>query len=198
MLLAEGIIAEIIDHVSEIDIQHGADADKMAEADALLQRQIENRRADGAALGYKGQIPGHGHLGGKAGVEVRSRPNNAHAVRSHDTKPAAIGDVPNLSSISRPCFTDLLASRRNDNGAADLFFDAFADDIGNAMNRRGDNRQVHARLQGGNRFEARLPVHGLYLGLTGSTVPENPPSIRFLINALPMVPAFSLAPTTAT
>jgi hypothetical protein len=36
-----------------------------------------------------------------------------------------------------------------------------------------------------------------YLGLTGSTVPENPPSTRFFINALPMVPAFSLAPTTA-
>jgi hypothetical protein len=38
----------------------------------------------------------------------------------------------------------------------------------------------------------------LYLGFTGSTVPANPPSIKFLISALPMVPAFLLAPTTAT
>ncbi len=37
----------------------------------------------------------------------------------------------------------------------------------------------------------------VYLGFTGSNFPENPPSIRFLTSAEPMVPAFSLAPTTA-
>ena len=80
----------------------------MTESDALLESQIKNRLTNGAALGYKSQISGHGHLGRKAGVEV------------------------------------------------------------------------------------------LYLGFTGSNIPENPPSIRFLISALPMVLAFSLALTTAT
>ena len=106
-----GIIAEIVDHVSEIDVQHGADADKMAEADALLQGQIENRRADGAALGHKGQISGVGHLGGKAGVEVRPGTKNAHAVRPHDAKTAVMGDAPHFLLDLPARFADLLAPR---------------------------------------------------------------------------------------
>ena len=48
-------------------------------------------------------------------------------------------------------FTDLLAPRRNNNVAAHFLFDAFIHDIDNAINRRGDNRKIHSRLQGGNR-----------------------------------------------
>ena len=43
-------------------------------------------------------------------------------------------------------FADLFAPRRNDHGAADLLFDAFADDIGSAVKRSGDSGKVHARL----------------------------------------------------
>ena len=94
----------------------------MAESDALLESQIKNRRTNSTALGYKGQISGHRHLGRKTGVEVRTGPNDAQAVRPHDTKPAGMSYPLNLFFYLSALVTDLLPPpRRNDNGAIDFF-----------------------------------------------------------------------------
>jgi hypothetical protein len=118
----------------------------MAESDAIPQGQIKVRRTDGAALGYKRQVSGYGHTGGETGVEVCTGKNKAHAVRSYDTKLAGMSYPPNIFLYLQTPFTDLLSPGRDDNGTADLFFNAFAYYSRNAINRRGDNCKVCSRL----------------------------------------------------
>ena len=84
----------------------------MAESNALLESQIKNRRTNGAALGYKSQISGHGHLGRKTGVEVCAGPDDAHAVRPHDTKPAAMGYPLNLCFYLSTLFSYIISEVR--------------------------------------------------------------------------------------
>ena len=106
--MAGRILAEIVEDIAEINIEHGADADKMAETDALLHAEIEDGSTNSSALRDKGQIPCCRHPGGEAGVKVSAGPNDAEAVRAHDTKPAGIGRGADLLLDLFACFADLL------------------------------------------------------------------------------------------
>src|SRR5262252_2289028 len=51
------IVAEVVDEICEIDVEHGADTDEAGKADVALARPIENRGADGAALAQERDAP---------------------------------------------------------------------------------------------------------------------------------------------
>ena len=78
------VIAQIVDHFAEIDIEHGADADKMAESGVFLDRPVEDGGADGPALGDDRQIAFGRHAGGKAGIQLFAGPDDAQAVWADD------------------------------------------------------------------------------------------------------------------
>src|SRR5262249_56412674 len=83
------VVAEVVDQVGEIDVDHGADADEAAEADVLLAGPVEDRGADGAALAEQGDVAGPGHAPGQARVKLARRVNHTQAVPAEDAQPAA-------------------------------------------------------------------------------------------------------------
>src|SRR5262249_18783496 len=86
-----GVVAEVVDEVGEVHVEHGAHADEAAEADVGFPGPVEDGGADGAALAEQGDLAGPGHPGGEAGVEAADGVDDAQAVGADDAHAAAGG-----------------------------------------------------------------------------------------------------------
>ena len=64
------VVAKVVDHVGEIQIGHGTDADKMRKADLFAGRQVQNGAADGPALGEQRKASRFGGVRRKTGVQA--------------------------------------------------------------------------------------------------------------------------------
>src|SRR5262249_22792427 len=136
------VVAEVVDQVGEIDVDHGADADEAAEADVLLAGPVEDRGADGAALAEQGDVAGPGHGGGEAGVKIARRVEHAQAGRAEDAQPAA-GQLAELPLPRAALGAQLREARGDDDGRLHPAVDAVLDGGGHGGRGRGDDGQVH-------------------------------------------------------
>ena len=97
MLLVLGIVAEVINQVAPVDIEHRADGDEGAEADVFAQAPVENGGAEGAALADEADGAGLGDGAGEGGIEAGMRHHHAQAVRADEAHLALarlLGDLP--------------------------------------------------------------------------------------------------------
>src|SRR5205823_125940 len=148
----------------EIDVEHGADADKAGEAKVFRAGPVENGRADGPRLAQERDAARFGHTGGKRGIEVRGRMDDAEAVGPDDAH-LATGDVTDPPFEFSPLGAQLREPGRDDDGRADALPDALLDDGRHRGRGRGDDGQVHYLGQRGNVLVAAHAVDGMAFGI---------------------------------
>ena len=117
------IVAQVIDHIPKIEISHGADTDKVAEADLFSRSPIQGGTADGAALGQEGQITGPGRVRRKTGIELGVGADDAHTIGSQIPDVGFPGGSLDLGFDLLAGFPHLFAAGGNDDGPGNAGLD---------------------------------------------------------------------------
>ncbi len=117
MLLVCGIVAQIVNEVAPVHIQHGADGDEVTEADVLLQAPVQDGGAERAALADEADVAAAGDGGGEGGVKAGYGAHHAQAVRADDAHIAAAGMLEDLALELGAFRTGFLEAGGDDDGA---------------------------------------------------------------------------------
>ena len=135
------IVAEIIDQVAPVDVEHRADGDAGAEADVFAETPVEHGCEQRAALADEAHRAGARHGARKGCVQVRHGAHHAQAIRADETHPAArpLGDLPFQLDAG---LARLLETGRNDDRAFHAGRDAFADHAGHRRGGGDDDGQI--------------------------------------------------------
>ena len=136
-----GVIAEVVDQVAPVYVQHGADRDERTEADVLLQTPVQNRRTESAALADESHVAGPRNGGCESCVQTHNRVHHAEAVGTNQAHLAA-NRVHDLGFQLLAGLADFLETGRDHDGRGDAKPDRFLDQGGNAFRRRRDHHQV--------------------------------------------------------
>ena len=102
------IVAQVVDEVAPVDVQHGADGDEGAEADVFLEAPVQDGGTECAALADEAHVAGPRHALGERGVEARERAHDAEAVGADDAHLCAAGDLQDLLFQLGAFFADFL------------------------------------------------------------------------------------------
>ncbi len=155
------VLAEVIDEVAEIDVDHVAGRDEVREAELLLGRPVEDRRAERPGLRDEGDVAGPGHGPGEAGVEGQAGGDDAEAVGAEDPQaiePAGFREDGVLEGP--PGRPGLAEPGRDDDQAADAGLAAFADEPRHLGRGGADDAEVRRLGQRGRAREAGDAHHG--------------------------------------
>ncbi len=157
------VVAEIIDQVAPVDVEHRADRDAGAEADVLAETPVEHRGKQRAALADKGDRAWARHRARKGRIQVRPGAHHAEAIRADEAQLAArsVGDLAFEFHAGR---ARLLESGRNDDRAFHSGRDAFADHAGDRRSRGDDDCEVD-RLGHAGDVGIRLDAQHLIVAL---------------------------------
>ncbi|MDO9041198.1 MAG: hypothetical protein Q7U64_02500 [Desulfocapsaceae bacterium] len=71
---------QVVEDLAEVHVGGGAQGDKGRESDVVALRPIEDRGAEGARLGDKGQVAALGAAFVEGGIEANGRPHQAQTV----------------------------------------------------------------------------------------------------------------------
>jgi len=120
-------------------------------ADCLGQSIVEDRRAQSAGLGHKGNGARLGRPGRKGHVHGHKRVNDAQAVRADDANAVFPGDSQELLFPRGTLWPCLTKARCDDHRALDALLPAFAHDAHHGTGRDHDHSQVYraGRIQDG-------------------------------------------------
>jgi len=136
------VVAQVVDQVAPVDIQHRADGDEMAEADVFLQAPVQDGGAQRAALADEANATQAGHPGGEGGVQAADGTHHAQAVGADDAHPAAPRDLEDLLLQGRARRPGLLEAGGDDDRAGDAQVGAFLDQAGDGRRRGDDHGQI--------------------------------------------------------
>ena len=136
------VVAKVVDHVGEVQIGHGTDADKMRKADLFAGCQVQNGAADGPALGEQREASRFGGVGRKTGVQAIDGGENPHAVGPKVAYSAALRLGSDFLFYARPFFSHLFSTGRNDDGPLHPGLAAFLHDCRHLPDGDGDNGQI--------------------------------------------------------
>ena len=79
-----GVLAEMVDEIGPIDIEHGAKGGEATEANDVLKAPIEDEAGEGGALTEEGDRAAGGHGKPEAGVEADEWIDDAKRTRTDD------------------------------------------------------------------------------------------------------------------
>ena len=127
MLLVLRVVAQVINQVAPVDIEHGADGDEGAEADVFAQAPVENGGAEGAALAEEADGAGLGDGAGEGGVEAGLRHHDAQAVGADEAHLALARFRDDLPLELDARGAGFFEAGGNDDGALDAGGDAFCE-----------------------------------------------------------------------
>ena len=148
-----GVVAEVVDEVAPADVGHRAERHDAAEADALTQAPVEDRRDERAALADERHPSSPGQRRREGRVQAGHGAHDPEAVRSDE--PDVVGAcLVDEGSLERGSLgADLLEARRDDDDAPDPGAAALGDEVGDRRRRRHDDRELdlfgdvaHARM----------------------------------------------------
>ncbi len=100
--LAVVVVRRVTDEVNFVEIRLVAQADEFAETDAFSQAPVEDRQAQGPALGEKRDLALEREVLGEGGVERSVRVYHAEAVGPDHAHPVAPADLHELSLALQP------------------------------------------------------------------------------------------------
>ena len=191
------IVAEVVDQVAPVHVEHRADGDEGAEADVLAQAPVQHRRAQGSALAEEGDVARPRNAVRKGRVKPLTGIHHAQAVGADHAHLAAndLGDLP-LQLLA--VLAVLLEAGGDDDGPRNAKLHRLANHVGNGVGRRADDHQVHLVGKSRTLGYALMPSTFGRLELTGKTVPPKGLLSRFHSTERPTLPGRSEAPITAT
>ena len=146
----------------------------------------------------KPTVPGRAISAAKVAFRPRHGVHHAQAVGPDQPHPPAPRLLQHLPLELGPLRADLLEPGRDDDRPLHPGLDALADHAGHGRRRGHDDRQVDRLGHRRDLGYALIPSTLGRFGLTGKTVPPNGLLIRFHRIVRPTLPAFSVAPITAT
>jgi hypothetical protein len=130
---------EVIEQIAEIDIDRIADGHYGGKADAVRRRPFDEPRGDGAGLRDQSQIAGARIRGGKAGIEVRARYQQAEAIGTDEPQPLRPRDR-RAAFGERPCA--VAEARRDDDRARRTLVGDGGDGLGHHGRRNRDDGEI--------------------------------------------------------
>ncbi len=136
------VIAQVVDHVAPVHIQHGADRHKRAKPDVLLKAVVQHGGTHGPALAQKANVTLQRHRPSKGGIHPADGVHHAQAVRPHNAHPPPR----NVHDLGFHCLTfgaALLKARRDDNGPLRTVIDRLLHQARDGLRRRYDNDHIH-------------------------------------------------------
>ena len=152
------VVAEVVDEVGEIDVEHGADRDKRGEADEFAQAPVEYGRTECTTLAQKRDMSRQRHRGGKSGVQVARRAHYAKAVWPDHSHTRALGlRTQFLLKLLTGC-SRFSKARGNDQRSRDLFGGTLFDNSRNGPRRRDNYSQI-GRFRKGRNVWICFPTH---------------------------------------
>ena len=165
----QGVGAEVVDEVAEVDVAHGTHGDESGETDRVGDRPVQHRRAQRSRLADETDAARLRHDVSERGVEIAAWPQEAEAVRPQQADAVGPGDAHHLIFELLAGRADLLEPGRHDDRAAHAGLAALAHDVRHRLRGHGDHRQVDGarhlsdRLVGLDPMDrGRRPVHGVH------------------------------------
>ena len=159
------VVAQVVDHVAEIHIEHGADGDEVAEADVAHGGPVQAGGADGAALRNEADDAVRRHAGDEAGVELPGRPDHAQAVGADDAQARALEGAADLLLDQAALLAQLAAAGGDDDHPAGAGAHALADHLRRHGDGHGDDGQVGERRRIGDGAVGLESVHLFQVGV---------------------------------
>ena len=159
------VVAQVVDHVAEIHIEHGADGDEVAEADVTHGGPVQAGGADGAALGDEADDAVRRHAGDEAGVELPGRADHAQAVGADDAQAGALEGAADLLLDQAALLAQLAAAGGDDDHPAGAGAHALAHHLGRGGDGHGDDGQVGERRRVGDGAEGFEAVYLFEVGV---------------------------------
>ena len=141
--LGARVVADVVDQVAEIDVEHRADRDEGAEADLLANTPVEHRGAQRAALADECHVAGAGHDAAERRVQAGDRVHHAEAVRADQAHVAAAGVDQNLTFELDARRAEFLEPGGNHNAAFYPGGDAFGHEVRHQLGLGHDNREIN-------------------------------------------------------
>jgi hypothetical protein len=161
------IIAEIVDQIAPVHVEHRADRNERAEPDVLPQTPVQHRRAQRTALTDERNPTRPRHRCRERRVQACDRVHYAQAVRAHDPHLPASRRLQHPSLQLDPLRADFLESRRDDDGAGNAQIRALLHDRRDRGRGCDDDGKVHrlrhvtnARVRFDSEHARALFVHG--------------------------------------
>ena len=150
------VSGEIVEAVTEIDIDHVAERHESREADPAPRRPLEKPCLDGAGLRDQCEIARHRVPRRKAGVELRPRRDDAKAVRSDEAQAVLARLQPYLFGERAGAMPE---PGGDDERCGDSLATSACDNPGDCRRRRRDDNQIRDLRQILNPRHARLAVN---------------------------------------
>ena len=159
------VVAQVVDHVAKIDIEHGADTDEMTEPRIFLGGSIQGGCADGPALGDEAHIAHGRHTGDEAGVQLFTGADDAKTVGADDPHARTLGRPLDLFFDQAARLAQFLAAGGDDDHPQDPGTDALADNLRRGGDGRGDDSQFRGGFHLGDRAVGLEPMNGFMVGI---------------------------------
>ena len=154
MLRVRGIVAEVVDQVAPVHVEHRPDGNERAEAQLIRQAPVENGGAQCAALADEADVAGQSERFGKRCIQTDVRQHHADAVRTDDPHLAALGE--NLVFQFRASRSALFEASGDNHCAFHIRRGAFRDDRRDRARRSGDDRKIDTSRHAANRWASLL------------------------------------------
>ena len=136
------IVAEVVDQVAPVHVEHGTDGHEGAEADILPQAPVEHCSAERATLADESHVTGPGDSVGEGRVQAADRIHRAQAVGADEPHLAA-DSLGNLPLQFFAVLAEFLEASRDDDAGRNTQLHGFGDDTGDGVGRRYHHDQVH-------------------------------------------------------
>jgi len=135
--------AEVVDQVSEVDVDHGPDGHKMAEPDPIVDGPLHDGSAECPRLREKGNASVQGHPGAEARVKLQGRDDQSEAVGPDDADTVGFCPAEQLLLQLLSLLPDFPESGSGDDHAEDSRPAALLDHVGDRCGGGGHHNEVH-------------------------------------------------------
>jgi len=137
------VLAEVVDEIAEVDVEHVADGDEVRESDVLFEGPIEDGSAQSAGLGDERDVPGLGHGIGEGGVDVQMGNEESEAIGADDAHAVeALAFGCDAGFEGAPLLASLFEAGGDDDDAEDAGLAAFADEVRDLLGPSADDGEV--------------------------------------------------------
>ena len=187
MLLVRGSLAEVVDQVAPVHIEHGAGGDEALKP--TFSRKLQSSTAVHSAPLWlrKATFPGARHAVREGGVQPFDRIHHPQAI-GPDHAHFSADDARRSALQSFAVLAVLLKAGGDDDGCRNAQARRFANHVGTRIGRRAYNHQIDLSGNSASLGYALMPRTLGRLELTGKTVPPNGLLSRFHSTERPTLP----------
>jgi len=166
-----GVRSQIVDHVSEIDVDRRAQGGEHAETDMGADAPVEEDLSEGVALGDKGDLSRLRGAGEAGGAEAGVGADDAEAVGAEDPQGVLLLDPEYLLLQAPALLSGFPEPGGDDDHAVHIGPAACLDDLRDRRGGRGHDSQIDVFRDGADMGVAGLPVDTGMAGIDGVDLP---------------------------